>query len=109
MAKPIIDIMPVVRDINRIDEFNTSMVTISYKPKGEYGISQRRYFQKGGDNRTHQVHIYQLGNSEIDRHLAFRDYLQAHPNAAKKYGDLKEDLSKRFPYSIELYIKGRNS
>jgi GrpB-like predicted nucleotidyltransferase (UPF0157 family) len=24
-AKPIIDIMPIVRDINRIDEFNTAM------------------------------------------------------------------------------------
>ena len=63
--------------------------------------------KKGGDNRTHHIHIYQLGNSEIDRHLAFRDYLRAHPDAAKKYGDLKEDLSQRFPYDIESYIKGK--
>ncbi|ENQ3107305.1 GrpB protein [Bacillus sp. 491mf] len=35
MAKPIIDIMPVVRDVNRIDDFNKSMVDIGYKPKGE--------------------------------------------------------------------------
>ncbi|TNP10837.1 GrpB family protein [Bacillus tropicus] len=35
--------MLVVRDINRIDEFNTSMVASGYKSKGEYGISQRRY------------------------------------------------------------------
>ncbi|ALC81196.1 MULTISPECIES: GrpB family protein [Bacillus] len=106
-AKPIIDIMPVVRDINQIDSFNKTMVAIGYEPKGENGIFQRRYFQKGGDNRTHHVHIYQLGNSEIDRHLAFRDYLRAHPDATKKYGDLKEDLSQRFPYTIELYIKGK--
>ena len=45
-AKPIIDIMPVVNDINRIDKFNTSMVAIGYEPKGENRISQRRYFQK---------------------------------------------------------------
>lgn len=32
-AKPIIDIMPVVRDINRIDEFNTAMVTCGIFPK----------------------------------------------------------------------------
>jgi GrpB-like predicted nucleotidyltransferase (UPF0157 family) len=106
-AKPIIDIMLVVSDINRIDEFNTPMVSIGYEPKGENGIPQRRYFQKGGDNRTHHVHIFQLGNFEIDRHLAFRDYLQAHPDIAKKYGDLKEDLSKRFPCDIESYIKGK--
>lgn len=106
-AKPIIDIMPVVKDITRIDHFNISMIAIGYKPKGENGISQRRYFQKGGDNRTHHVHIYQSGSSEIVRHLAFRDYLRAHPDVAKKYGDLKEYLSQLFPYDIESYIKGK--
>ena len=106
-AKPIIDIMPVVRDINRIDEFNTAMVTIGYEPMGENGISERRYFQKGGDNRTHHVHVYELGNPEIERHLAFRDYLRAYPDVAKKYGDLKEELSHFFPYDIESYIKGK--
>lgn len=50
IAKLIIDIMPVVRDVNRIDDFNKLVVAIGYKTKGEYGISQRRYFQKGGDN-----------------------------------------------------------
>lgn len=99
--------MPVVNDINRIDEFNTLLIEIGYVSKGENGISQRRYFQKGKDNRTHHVHCYQLGNSNIDRHLAFRDYLRVHLDFAKAYGDLKENLSKRFPYDIESYIKGK--
>ena len=47
------------------------------------------------------------GNSEIERHLAFRDYLRAHPDVAQNYGDLKEKLSQRFPYDIESYIKGK--
>lgn len=106
-SKPVIDIMPVVRDINRVDEFNTAMVAIGYKSKGENGIFGRRYFQKGGDNRTHHVHIYELGNPEIERHLAFRDYLRTHPDASKKYGDLKEELSQCFPYDMKSYIKGK--
>ncbi|CAM3105981.1 GrpB family protein [Filibacter tadaridae] len=106
-AKPIIDIMPVVRDINRIDELNKAMVTIGYEPKGENGISERRYFQKGGENRTHHVHVYESGNPEVERHLAFRDYLRVYPDIAKKYGDLKEELSQFFPYDIESYIKGK--
>ena len=106
-AKPIIDIMPIVRDINRIDGFNTAMVAIGYEPKGENGIAKRRYFQKGGDNRTHHVHIYEGGNPEIERHLAFRDYLRAYPDVAQEYGSLKEKLSQRFPYDIESYIKGK--
>ncbi|MBO1001982.1 GrpB family protein [Pseudogracilibacillus auburnensis] len=106
-AKAIIDIMPIVKNINRIDEFNTAMDAIGYKSKGENGITERRYFQKGGFNRTHHVHIYQLGNPKIERHLAFRDYLRVHPYDAKKYGNLKEALSQRFPYDIESYIKGK--
>lgn len=57
-AKPIIDIMPVVRDITTIDNYNKEMGRLGYIPKGENGIPGRRYFQKGGDNRTHHVHMY---------------------------------------------------
>ncbi|MEI4769334.1 GrpB family protein [Psychrobacillus sp. FJAT-51614] len=106
-AKPIIDIMPVVRDISTIDTYNTTMIDLGYLPKGENGLPGRRYFQKGGDNRTHHVHIYELGNPEIERHLAFRDYLRVNPQSAQEYGELKEMLSKKFPYNIDAYINGK--
>ncbi|GAA3347787.1 hypothetical protein GCM10017717_22800 [Deinococcus persicinus] len=57
-SKPIIDILPVVKDIHHVDNFNLEMQKIGYVAKGENGITQRRYFQKGGDNRTHHVHFY---------------------------------------------------
>lgn len=107
-AKPIIDIMPVVKDIHRVDPFNEVMKKIGYEPKGENGIPGRRYFQKGGDNRTHHVHIYQVGSDEIERHLAFRDYLREHPDVVKSYGDLKMKLAGQFPYDIESYINGKD-
>ena len=34
IAEPIIDIMPVAKDIDRIDAFNTEMVDSGYEPKG---------------------------------------------------------------------------
>ncbi len=107
-AKPIIDIMPVVRDINTVDKFNIVMQEFGYEPKGENGIPKRRYFQKGGDNRTHHVHIYQTGSYEIKRHLAFRDYLALHTDEMKKYGELKEKLAQQFPNDIESYINGKD-
>src|SRR3989338_9466562 len=59
-AKPIIDIMPVVKDISKIDAFNKEMAAIGYEAIGEYGIPNRRFFFKGGVNhRTHHVHVYQ--------------------------------------------------
>lgn len=108
-AKPIIDIMPVVRDISLVDKYNEKMRDIGYEPKGENGIPERRYFQKGGDDRTHHVHIYQVGSPEIKRHLAFRDYLQKHSDEMKSYGELKEKLAQQFPFDIESYINGKES
>ncbi|WP_262174692.1 GrpB family protein [Saccharococcus sp. Marseille-Q5394] len=106
-AKPIIDIMPVVKDISRIDQYNGMMAGIGYEAKGENGIAGRRYFQKGGDERTHHIHIYEDGSQEIFRHLAFRDFLRAHPEKAKAYGNLKEKLAQQFLYDIESYINGK--
>jgi len=106
-AKPVIDMMPVVQDIRKVDDYNTAMVALGYEPKGENGLPGRRYFQKGGDNRTHHIHIYELGNPEIERHLAFRDFLRVHPNIAEKYGNLKEALAKEFPYDIDAYMNGK--
>lgn len=107
-AKPIIDILPVVKDISLVDNYNQAMWDIGYDSKGENGILGRRYFRKGGDNRTHHIHIYQDGSHEITRHLAFRDYLQNHPDVMRSYGDLKEKMAQQFPYDIESYINGKN-
>ncbi|MFD2043380.1 GrpB family protein [Ornithinibacillus salinisoli] len=106
-AKPIIDIMPIVKNINIVDNYNEKMKNIGYEPKGENGITGRRYFKKGGDNRSHHVHIYQIGSYEITRHLAFRDYLRKHPDVKKNYGELKEQLAQQFPYDIASYINGK--
>lgn len=107
-AKPIIDIMPVVKEIDLVEKFNIEMQNIGYVSKGENGIPGRRYFQKGGDNRSHHVHIYQVGSDEIKRHLAFRDYLRSHPDLKKAYGTLKEKLAQQFSYDIESYINGKD-
>lgn len=109
-AKPIIDIMPVVKDIEKVDSFNDRMEDIGYECMGELGMNGRRYFRKGGDNRTHQVHVFQWDNKEdIDRHLAVRDYLRMHPDYVNRYGDLKESLATQFPKNIEAYMDGKDA
>lgn len=109
-AKPIIDIMPVVQDIEKIDSFNEQMERLGYECMGELGMKGRRYFRKGGDHRTHQVHVFQVDNKEdIHRHLAVRDYLRIHSEEARKYGNLKENLAKQFPKDIEAYMDGKDA
>src|SRR5688572_3031291 len=106
-AKPIIDIMPVVRDISRAETFNEGMIQLGYIPMGEYGIAGRRYFVKGADPRTHQVHSYQPDNPEVKRHLDFRDYLIAHEDEAGQYAKLKAGLAEQHRYDIEAYTQGK--
>ncbi|ELK44353.1 GrpB family protein [Halobacillus sp. BAB-2008] len=108
-AKPVIDIMPVVEQIEKVDDYNESLLALGYEPLGEMGIPGRRYFRKGGENRTHQIHVFQKDNHhEIDRHLAVRDYLRAHEEAAAAYGALKASLALEFPKDIAGYSAGKD-
>lgn len=96
-AKPIIDILIAVKDIEAVDSFNAELQEIGYEPRGENGIKGRRYFPKGREKRTHHVHIYQVGHVNIKKHLDFKAYLIAHPEDAASYGDLKRRIANQFP------------
>ncbi len=109
-AKPIIDIMPVVTHIEKVDAYNLAFSQLGYACMGEFGITNRRYFRKRDDCRTHHVHIFDVHQQQnILRHLAFRDYLRAHPLAAEAYGQLKERLACMFPNDIEAYCDGKDA
>jgi GrpB-like predicted nucleotidyltransferase (UPF0157 family) len=108
-AKAIIDMLPVVRQVERVELFNEGMEALGYEALGEFGIPGRRYFRKGGDDRTHQAHVFQIGDPGVERHLAFRDYLRAHPAVAAEYGALKAALARRFPEDINGYVDGKDA
>ncbi|MBO9604987.1 MAG: GrpB family protein [Paenibacillaceae bacterium] len=108
-AKPIIDILVVVRDINVVDSYHDDMAKLGYSPRGEQGIEGRRYFTKGGYNRTHHVHMYAADNINIKKHLDFKNYLFAHPEEAQKYGELKISLAEQFPDDTHKYQEGKES
>ena len=109
-AKPIIDMMPVVRDIRKVDEYSLGMKELGYTGFGEYGIAGRRLFTRKNDSgsRGIHVHIFQEGNMNIERHIAFRDYLRAFPSVAHEYGRIKVELARRFTWDIESYMDGKD-
>jgi GrpB-like predicted nucleotidyltransferase (UPF0157 family)/ribosomal protein S18 acetylase RimI-like enzyme len=108
-AKPIIDMMPLVYDIEAVDSYNGVMEALGYRAWGEYGIAGRRYFSRAPKRRTHQVHLFQLGGAEVQRHLAFRDYLRAHPEKALVYGDHKRLVAIQNSYDNEGYMDGKDT
>ena len=95
-AKPVIDMMCIVQSIEQIDACNEEMAALGYDVAGEWGIPERRLFRKGGDNRTHHIHGYEVGSLQIARHFAVRDYRRAHPEEGERYGQLKETLAQRW-------------
>lgn len=88
-AKPIIDILLEVVDLDELDKLNAAMAQAGYTARGENGIPNRRYFTKGGDQRSHQVHAFAVGDTQIIKHLAFRDYLIKNKNVADQYAEIK--------------------
>jgi GrpB-like predicted nucleotidyltransferase (UPF0157 family) len=111
LAKPIIDMLGIAARLHLIDTMVASMLAMGYQALGEYGIPGRRYFRK--DNaagaREYHLHIFAAGSPEIDRHLAFRDYMIAHPHEARAYSSLKQNLVERHHGDDAAYIAGKDS
>ncbi|MTT33282.1 GrpB family protein [Terrilactibacillus sp. BCM23-1] len=109
-AKPTIDIMVEVNNIDQVDRYKDQMASLGYESLGENGIKGRRYFHRlaedGVTQLTH-VHVFEHGSVTAIRHLAFRDFLRAHEDLAVFYSQLKTKLSTQFPYDIESYIEGK--
>jgi GrpB-like predicted nucleotidyltransferase (UPF0157 family) len=108
-AKPIIDIMLEVKDVNMLDKYDTQMVKTGYTPKGEYGISERRFYIKGLYHRTHHIHAFNVESFGAKRHIAFRDYLIANPDIADEYSKLKVKCAIECNNDIDRYCKGKDA
>ena len=110
-AKPVIDFLVGVADLARLDEQAVGMTRLGYEAMGELGIPGRRYFRRDREPglRSHNVHAFEEGSPGLARHIAFRDYMIAHPAEAREYSDLKRGLAKKFPDDIEAYMDGKDA
>ncbi|MEM8490296.1 MAG: GrpB family protein [Pseudomonadota bacterium] len=106
-AKPIIDMILEVPDLADLDSARRTFLDLGYEVMGEYGIPGRRYFRKGGDRRTHHIHAFEVGDANVDRHVAFRDYLMAHPAERLAYENLKIQLAREADNDIDRYCDGK--
>lgn len=108
-AKPIIDMLLECASLTQLERYNENLEAIGYTAKGEYGIAGRRYFEKGGVQHSHHLHAFEFQDPNIDRHLAFRDYLRSHPDKAMKYQAIKLAGMRQCDNDIQQYMAHKNS
>lgn len=110
-AKPVIDILLEVISLEALDKKAPMLEALDYEAMGEFGIPGRRYFRLNdpSETRTHQVHAFEPGVPDVIRHVAFRDYMRAHPSIAAEYSALKERLADAYPYNIDAYMEGKDA
>ena len=108
-AKPILDFVLEVKDLDDVIENKEQFEALGYTWKGEFGIIGRQFFTRDTNGeRSHHLHVFQQGHPDIERHLVFRDYLRANPEAAREYEKLKEELAQRFPKASGSYTEAKS-
>src|SRR5581483_3856942 len=105
-AKPIIDILMIVETAEDAMRAITPLVRLGYTCYGEAEIAGRIYFDRRVYEPCH-IHLYVKGNPEIARHLMFRDYLRAHPDARQAYAELKYALAEEFRNDRPAYTEAK--
>jgi len=109
-AKPIVDLMPVVRSLDELDARAGALKLLGYAWRVAFGIEGRRYCTLD-DARTgarlFHVHFYADGWPDVRRHLDFRDYLRAHPQEARDYEAHKSIAAGLHPDDSHAYTDAK--
>lgn len=106
-AKPIIDMTVVVPSPREVPLAVARLATLGYEHRGDLGIEGREAFSRPDGLPTHNLYVSPPGTLGLQNQLAVRDYLRAHPDKARAYGELKKHLAQQFPYDIVNYIAGK--
>ena len=107
-AKPVIDLMVGVEDIERAGPAVAGLINLGYEyvPEFESELPDRRYFRRGAPE-SHHVHMVSASSDFFQEHLLFRDWLREHPQAAEEYGKLKRGLASRHRLDRDAYRAGK--
>ena len=108
-AKPVIDLLLVVRGVAELDAHQSVFRHLGYRCRGENGIAGRRYYTLDDvtGRRRFQVHCFAPESGEIERHLAFRDYLRTQPETALAYEAEKLRCRELHPHDSTAYCEAK--
>lgn len=110
-AKPCIDLDVVIGDYAVFSAVVQKLASIGYIHEGDLGIKDREAFRY--ENKPHLMnhHLYVCprDSRELHRHITFRDFLRSSPQAAKQYGQVKEEAARRYPEDVDQYMQFKSA
>lgn len=106
-AKPIIDILAGVRDLESARACFKPLAQLGYL-YAPYLPEEMHWFCKPDPaHRTHHLHLVPAGSRRFREELSFRDRLRADPKLAAEYAILKRDLAERYREDRETYTEAK--
>ena len=102
-AKPVIDIDVLLAANDAMPNAIARLAAIGYEHEGDLGVAGREAFRHAPDLPVHHLYVCTPDCAEYRRHIAFRDWLRAHPDDAKAYGALKFRLAEQFRFDRNGY------
>lgn len=108
-AKPIIDILASVRDLENHVRLLEPLAALGYL-YAPYLADEMHWFCKPDPaRRTHHLHLVPAGSRRYRDELAFRDRLRADPGLAARYAALKRELAVRHRDDREAYTDAKGA
>ena len=105
-AKPIIDILLVVRDSADEDSYLPQIEAAGYELRvREPDFSEHRMVRSSA--RDVHVHVYSLGSPKIERYLMFRDRLRKSTADRQFYEQTKRSLGTRAWVDMDAYAQAK--
>ena len=108
-AKPVIDIQVSVASLVPHGRYVDTMATLGYRHVAlSFDLVYPFFYGPPAEwPGTHHVHLCDAGGEQEWKHLAFRNYLRAHPETAQEYLALKRELARTHdggtPQLMEAY------
>lgn len=107
-AKPIIDMLVIIKTFSDFENVRY------YFEKEPYSIKldspeDEILIRKGDEtNRTHFIHVVELGSDRQINTLLFRDYLRENKDAVLEYENLKKELAIKYADDRKMYTASKN-
>ena len=109
-AKPIIDVLVVVKSVDEIQNKKEAMFARGYQLQENYVAPDTLLFRRVDEqgNKLENIHVCESSAPMKKQFLIMRDYLRNFSNEAKRYSDFKDELVKKFPNDYESYRTAKN-